>query len=341
MPEHAGAAAWLERVWYGGQGGGWLRPLGWLYRGLMALRAQAYRHHLLRSERVDIPVIVVGNLTVGGTGKTPLTAWLVARLVEQGYKPGIATRGHGRSGQGVLQVSATHLPAEVGDEPVLLARRTGVPVCVAARRLDAARQLQAIGCDVIVCDDGLQHLALGRDLEIAVVDGQRGLGNGRLLPAGPLREPRSRLATVDFVVLNGGDQAAAMTWPGALRMRLEGSVVLPLEPGTAPRSLEAFKGQRVHAVSGIGNPGRFFASLRAAGLDVVEHPFPDHHAFVAADLAFDDAEPVLMTEKDAVKCEAFADPRLWYVPVEAGFAASDAARLTASLVALFRQGERS
>jgi tetraacyldisaccharide 4'-kinase len=201
--------------------------------------------------------------------------------------------------------------------------------------------LQAIGCDVIVCDDGLQHLALERDLEIAVVDGARGLGNGRLLPAGPLREPPGRLASVDVVVLNGGSDATAAAWPSALRMGLEGAMALPVQQGSAARSLESFKGQGVHAVSGIGNPGRFFASLHAAGLAVIEHPFPDHHPFVAQDLSFGDDAPVLMTEKDAVKCEAFADPRLWYVPVEAGFAAGDAARLTASLVALFRQGERS
>lgn len=343
MPEVRQAAAWLERVWYGGQGGAWLRPLGLLYRGVVALRAKAYRLGLLRSERVDIPVIVVGNLSVGGTGKTPLTAWLVAKLLAQGRRPGIATRGHGRAArqaEGALQVTTGHGPADVGDEPLLLARRTGVPVCVAARRVEAARALEAVGCDVIVCDDGLQHLALARDLEIAVVDGARGLGNGRLLPAGPLREPPARLASVDFVVLNGGDAAMAAAWPGALHMRLYGDAVLPVRPGAAPRSLADFAGQAVHAVAGIGNPSRFFAQLREAGLAPIEHAFPDHHAFSAADLDFGDAAPVLMTEKDAVKCESFADNRHWYVPVEAGFGADDAARLSASLVSLCQQGER-
>ena len=341
MPDARSAAAWLERVWYGGQGGQLLRPLGQLYRWIVALRGLCYRQGVLRSERMGVPVLVVGNLTVGGTGKTPLTAWLVAQLVAMGRKPGIATRGHGRKTGEVLCVSASHDAATVGDEPLLLSRRTGVPVCVAARRADAARALQAAGCDIVVCDDGLQHLALSRDLEIAVVDGVRGLGNGRLLPAGPLREPPSRLDSVDFVVLNGGDDGTAGDWPGALRMRLVGSQALPLLRNEAARPLSSFNGQHVHAVSGIGNPGRFFASLRAAGLSILEHPFPDHHAFVAADLAFDDAAPVLMTEKDAVKCEAFADTRLWYVPVEAGFAAADAARLRAGLESLCRQGERS
>ncbi|MEY4760437.1 MAG: hypothetical protein RLZZ200_293 [Pseudomonadota bacterium] len=341
MPEPRGVAGWLERVWYGGQGGMGLRPFSLLYRVVLGLRSRCYRLGVFRSERIDVPVIVVGNLTVGGTGKTPLTAWLVAQLLDLGRKPGVATRGHGRKGQGVLRVRASHSAAEVGDEPLLLARRTGVPVCVAARRADAGRALQAEGCDIIVCDDGLQHLALGRDLEIAVIDGRRGLGNGRLLPSGPLREPESRLGAVDFIVLNGADEASARRWPEALRMQLSGSLAQPLDPAGAARPLSSFAGQRVHAVSGIGNPQRFFGSLRDQGIDVVEHPFPDHHAFVAGDLAFGDAAPVIMTEKDAVKCEAFADTRCWYVPVEAGFPAADAARLLAGLESLCRRGERN
>jgi tetraacyldisaccharide 4'-kinase len=340
MPDTRRLAAWLERVWYGGEGGSCLRPLSVLYRVVVAVRAAAYRCGLFRQERVDIPVVVVGNLTVGGTGKTPLTAWLVGQLKAQGHRPGVATRGHGRQGQGVLRVDADHAAADVGDEPLLLARRTGVPVCVASRRIEAARALQAEGCDVVVCDDGLQHLALARDLEIAVIDGSRGLGNGRLLPAGPLRESPSRLRHVDFVVVNGGGAAAATAWPEALRMALSGDGALSLSEG-AIRPLSAFAGARVHAVAGIGNPSRFFDQLRAGGLDLVEHPFPDHHAFSAADFVFGDDLPVLMTEKDAVKCQAFADHRLWYVPVEAGFAASDAARLSASLESLFEQGERN
>jgi len=343
MPEASPVAAWLERVWYGGQGGAWLRPLGLLYRGIVAARSVAYRLGLLRSGRVTVPVIVVGNLSVGGTGKTPLTACLVAQLKALGHHPGIATRGHGRkgaAGQGVLRVEATHTAADVGDEPLLLARRTGVPVCVASRRLAAAEALQALGCDVVVCDDGLQHLPLGRDLEIAVIDGARGLGNGRLLPAGPLREPPSRLRHVDLVVVNGGSDAVLADFPGALRMTLSGDIARPVGGEAEARPLASFAGQRVHAVAGIGNPGRFFGQLRGAGLDPLEHALPDHHQFTASDLAFGDERPVLMTEKDAVKCQSFADHRLWYVPVEASFGAQDAARLSASLESLFPQGER-
>ncbi|MEN9705977.1 MAG: hypothetical protein RLZZ393_1856 [Pseudomonadota bacterium] len=343
MPDASRLARWLEGVWYGGRGGGWLRPFGMLYRLLVAVRVAGYRLRLFRAYRAGIPVIVVGNISVGGTGKTPLAAWVVNVLQSAGHRPGIATRGHGRQGGGVTQVQAWHGAAEVGDEPLLLARRTGAPVCVAARRADAVRVLQSAGCDVVVCDDGLQHLALGRDLEIAVVDGSRGLGNARVLPAGPLRETPSRLREVDFVVVNG---AGPLTVPAGstptLRMTLSGDVARPVHAGAAPsRPLADFAGRPVRAVAGIGNPARFFEHLRAAGLTPLEHPFPDHHAFQPGDFAFGDDLPVLMTEKDAVKCQSFADHRLWYVPVEASFVAEDAARLSASLESLFEQGERT
>ena len=345
MPETAVRSAWLERIWYAGAPGLWLRPLSLLYGAIVALRRGCFARGLFRRAQLDVPVIVVGNISVGGTGKTPLTAWIAARLLTLGARPGIATRGHGRQGREVLRVTAASTAREVGDEPLLLARRTGVPVCVAARRADAARMLRAAGCDIVVCDDGLQHLQLARDLEIAVVDAARGLGNGRLLPEGPLREPASRLASVDLVVLNvaGGEPAglpatgtaaAALAAAGALSMRLVGDQVLPASGSGAGRSLASFCGQPVHAVAGIGNPSRFFAQLRAAGLAIVEHPWPDHHGFSAADLDFGDAAPVLMTEKDAVKCAGFATSRHWYVPVEAVFDAPDDARLTQSLAAL-------
>ena len=340
MPEDPSGSTWLDRIWYAGAPGAWLLPLSLLYRAVIGLRRAAYAAGLLKQTRVDVPVIVVGNLTVGGTGKTPLTAWLVARLLALGLRPGIATRGHGRRQGGALRVTPASTAAEVGDEPLLLARRTGVPVCVAARRAEAARQLRDAGCDVVVCDDGLQHLALARDLAIVVVDAARGFGNGRRLPAGPLREPASRLDRADLVVVNvaGGLAMPAGVGEGALRMHLEGELALPVAGKGSPRPLAGFRGQRVHAVAGIGNPQRFFAQLRAAGLDFDARPWPDHHAFQAADITFADAAPVLMTEKDAVKCAAFAGERHWYVPVEATFDAPDEARLMQRLAALCKPG---
>jgi len=221
----------------------------------------------------------------------------------------------------------------VGDEPLLLRQRTGCDVVVSVDRALGAEMLVQRGADVIVSDDGLQHLRLVRDLEIVIVDGARGFGNGRLLPAGPLREPSSRTALANLVVINGRPEHASITRLPASRdlppvqMALFAGRVLPVAGARADRALESFRGQRVHAVAGIGNPWRFFADLRGRGLDLVEHAFPDHHPFTAADLDFGDGAPVLMTEKDAVKCRAFADSRLWYVPVSARFSDAQAAEL--------------
>ncbi len=340
MPEHSGWEARFNRIWYGRGFAPWLWPLAWLFGGLVRLRHGLYELGLRQGVRVEVPVLVVGNLTVGGTGKTPLTVYLSDCLRSLGRRPGIATRGHGSATAQVRRVNPDSSPAEVGDEPVLLLRRTGVPVCVAARRADAARALIAAGCDVILCDDGLQHLALARDLEIAVVDAARGLGNGRLLPAGPLREPASRLASVDLVVLNVSDAAAARyDWPGALRMRLVGDEAVSLTGCLPNRPLADFRDAPVHAVAAIGNPDRFFRQLREAGLQLQEHAFPDHHAFAPGELDFDDGCAVLMTEKDAVKCAPFANNHLWFVPVEAVFDAADEARLMQCLAALPDRGE--
>jgi tetraacyldisaccharide 4'-kinase len=237
-------------------------------------------------------------------------------------------------------VQAHSTAAEVGDEPLLLQQRTGLPVCVAARRIDAARALVAAGCDVVLCDDGLQHLALARDLEICVVDGSRGFGNGMFVPAGPLREPRSRLHSVDLVVINtSADQSTAADVPSGLQMRLLGDLAWPLSGSQSPRPLPEFAGSALHAVAAIGNPGRFFAQLRRAGLAPVEHIFADHHQYAAADLQFAQGQVLLMTEKDAVKCRSFAAPGHWYVPVEATFAAADAQHLRQRLSALFTGGD--
>lgn len=315
-------AARLEDLWYGRRAGGWLlAPLAFLFALGAALRRRAYRHGWRRTYRVRVPVVVVGNLTVGGTGKSPLVAALATTLRRRGFRPGILTRGYGVSLKTPRNVTVDSDPAQVGDEARMLARDTGLPVVASVDRVAGAEALVARGVDVIVCDDGLQHYALHRDVEIVVIDAVRGLGNGRLLPAGPLREGSARLASVDAVVLHGAQSAQAAEaspWRGR-----DGVWLMQLVPEAArnlcePRrwcALEQFRGQRVHAVAGIGHPARFFAVLRAAGLEVIEHPFPDHHAFVATDLDFGDSLPVLMTAKDAVKCRSFAQASWFELPV--------------------------
>ncbi|MET0580925.1 MAG: tetraacyldisaccharide 4'-kinase, partial [Pseudoxanthomonas sp.] len=261
---------------------------------------------------VPVPVVVVGNISVGGTGKTPLTIALVQRLQSQGWNPGVASRGYGRRDQASpAWVESGTAPTEGGDEPVLIARRTGVKVRVDRDRAAAARALVAAGCDIVVCDDGLQHYRLHRDLEIEVIDGGRRYGNNRLLPAGPLREPPQRSAQCDFRVVNGGD-ASFGEWP----MQLRADQALPLQGGRS-RPLTSFGGHRVHAVAGIGNPKRFFEMLRSLGIGVVPHAFADHHRYVASDFDFGSELPVLMTEKDAVKCAGLANEWYYSVPVTA------------------------
>ncbi len=289
-----------------------LLPLSWLFCLVADLRRLAYRRGWLHSTRVPVPVIVVGNITVGGAGKTPLVLHLIDLLRSLGHRPGVISRGYGaRSALGPRPVTGDSDPRELGDEPVLVARRAACPVWVAPRRAEAARALlDQGGCDVLICDDGLQHYALQRDLEIALVD-NRGLGNGLCLPAGPLRERAARLARVDAVVGNGTD------WPGAWRMDLEPQRLVGVSGLAGERALDELVGERVHALAGIGSPARFFATLRGAGLRPLEHPLPDHHAFRPTDIAFDDGLAVLMTEKDAVKCAQFAGPQHWYLRVGA------------------------
>jgi tetraacyldisaccharide 4'-kinase len=269
-----------------------------------------------REQRLPVPVVVVGNIAVGGTGKTPFVIWLVERLREWGWRPGVVSRGYGgRAREWPQRVLPGSDPALVGDEPVLVARRAGCPVVVGPDRVAAARALLDGGAvDVVVSDDGLQHYRLWRDLEIAVVDATRGLGNGRLIPAGPLREPPSRLGEVALVVANGPGWTAPAGRQVTMRLAAWQAEALD---GSGPRLLSDFAGQTVHAVAGIGNPARFFAMLSQQGIGLVVHPFPDHHAFARADLEFGDGLPVLMTEKDAVKCRAFGAPNQWVVPVEA------------------------
>lgn len=322
---------WFIETWYGGtRRGRWLWPLAAIYALASALDRALYLAGLRRVYRAPVPVLVIGNVTAGGTGKTPLVLWLAARLSGRGLRVGIVSRGYGRRGAGARRVSPRDPAAAVGDEPALLARRLGLPVAVAAARADAVRLLED-ECDVILADDGLQHHALARDAEIAVVDGWRGLGNGLRLPAGPLRESPARLDRVDAVVVNGG----GYTRPGALRMDIEATRFVEVATGRA-LPVTAFAGQRAHAVAALGHPERFFALLRELGVEPLERRFRDHHAFSPGDIAGGGALPVLMTEKDAVKCREFAPPGTWYLEVGARFAAEDERRLLAVIEGALR-----
>jgi tetraacyldisaccharide 4'-kinase len=317
--------AWLERRWYAPPPAPLLlQPLAALYGAV----AQARRARLAgTAQRLRVPVIVVGNLSVGGTGKTPFTIWLVERLREWGLHPGVISRGYGgRALVYPFRVAADSDPAQAGDEPVMMQRRLLCPLYVGPDRVAAARALLAEAqVDVIVADDGLQHYRLARDLELCVVDGARRFGNGALLPAGPLREPPARLREVDLAIVNGADWRPEGV--AAIGMTLEPGAAQPLAGG-AEKTLERFAGQTVHAVAGIGHPPRFFELLRQHGITVIAHPFADHHRYTAADLAFGaDRLPVLMTEKDAVKCRPFAQPQHWVVPVQARIGEADAARV--------------
>lgn len=306
----------LQAGWYGAKRSPWwCYPLAALYGAVAAFRRRLYRYGWLRAVRLPCPVIVVGNITAGGTGKTPLTLALADALRTRGYRPGVVSRGYGGSEGGPVLLSNASTPAEVGDEPCLI-HASGVPVAIGRDRPAAAQLLLAAGCDVVIADDGLQHYRLARDVEICVIDGERRFGNARLLPAGPLREPVQRLQQVDFRICNGGHAQA-----GEVPMRLRGGTVRALCDEDV-RPVASFAGQRVHAIAAIGHPQRFFASLAAQGLELIPHAFPDHHAFAPDDLAFHDGLPVLMTEKDAVKCRPFAQPHWWSVPVTADLPAS-------------------
>lgn len=320
---------WLEQGWYGRAPRPALLPLAAIYGGVVALRAWLYRRGVLPATHPGVPTIVVGNLTVGGTGKTPLVIWLATRLRERDRKPGVVLRGYGGTQRGPRRVRPGDDPREVGDEAVLIAQRSGCAVAIGANRAAAAKLLVGDGCDIIIADDGLQHRALRRDLEVLVIDGERGFGNGALLPAGPLRE-RPRLARFAGLLVVHGDDHQGVAPPGipALRMRLQARPPRRLVDDGESR-LEDLRAARVHALAGIGHPRRFFDLLRVIGADPVEHPLPDHHQFQPADLGFEDGLPIVMTEKDAVKCRRLAGGRdgLFYLPVAAELPQADAARL--------------
>jgi len=318
----------VDRLWYGGH---WLSiplaPVGWCYAGVVSLRRLAYVCGLMPVLNLPVPVLVVGNLTVGGTGKTPLVIWLVEFLRSEGWRPGVVSSGYGgRMTRQPQQVRPDSSPEMVGDEPVLIAKRTRCPVAVGAQRAVAAEELiRHTDCDIVVCDDGLQHLALGRDIEIAVVDGDRRFGNGHCLPAGPLRDLPGRIDSVDLVVANG--KAAR----GEFLMEYQALPLRSLRDPGRSRDISSLRGREVHAVAGIGNPQRFFSSLRGHEIHIHKHDFPDHYPFRASDLQFDDDLPVVMTEKDAVKCINFAADDWWYVPVEAQLPGAFQHRLRALL----------
>lgn len=347
--------ALLQKLWYGGRALAWpVWPLSLLFQAVSVSRRRR-QQRAAAAEELSLPVVVVGNISVGGTGKTPLLIALAQALQQAGLRPGIVSRGYGgKAPHYPFSVTPASDPAESGDEALLISAATGCPVVVDPDRLSAVRQLEAEGrCDVILSDDGLQHYRMPRTVEMVVIDGQRGLGNGFCLPAGPLRESSDRLATVDFVVVNGepapallnqlaragvtlrddavagfgettsetpqaGKPVSEKPRPGKVmlhRIALEPAQLRTLKPGQAlpPSDWQGLR--QVHAVAGIGHPERFFATLESLGFDVIRHPFPDHHEFVAEDLAFGDGLPVLMTAKDAVKCQPFAEDHHWVLDV--------------------------
>ncbi len=306
---------WLQQHWYR------LTPLhlilfpiSLVFLALSSLRRWLYRNGILPSHRLPLPVIVVGNISVGGTGKTPLTLALAQEFIEHGWHPFVVSRGHGGKARQTQRVTADSDVRQVGDEPLLMAGRNLCPVWIGKNRVATARAAMQANpqCDVVLCDDGLQHYRLQRDVEIAVIDGSRALGNGLLLPAGPLREPASRLLDLDAIVVNGGDAP-----PGQFAMHLSGQTFHSLIAPGKTASPAAFQSRHIHAVAGIGNPERFFRHLEALNIPFTPHAFPDHHPYRAAELSFADCDAILLTEKDAVKCASFADARYWVLRVDA------------------------
>lgn len=309
---------WLD-AWYGQRR--WtllLLPVMWLFILLAAVRRYWVLRYLQKS--FVTPVIVVGNISVGGTGKTPLLISLVSYLQQQGYTPGVISRGYSSAAPHYpYLLDATSTAVQAGDEPLAIFQRTGCKVCVGADRIASARLLEDEGCDVLLSDDGLQHYRLGRAIEIAVIDGQRGVGNGFRLPVGPLRESVSRLKTVDWVVVNSPTdnfQLPQLPELFYIPMQIKPAALINMQSGQ-PVAIATFNEQRVHAVAGIGNPERFYQTLDQCSLKPIAHRFPDHHIYTATDFNFDEHLPVVMTEKDAVKCRTFAQADWYYLPVTA------------------------
>ncbi len=307
----------LTKSWYEQQG--WtqaLKPLAKIFAWQVAKRRSAYQQGKYKIWQAPVPVLVVGNICVGGVGKTPLVAALCELLLEHGWRPAIVSRGYGgKATKYPYQVTSSSVARECGDEPLLLYQRTECPVVVDPNRVSAVQHLLAnTDCNLIISDDGLQHYALGRDIEIAVIDGARGLGNGLMIPAGPLREPKDRLNEVDFIIING---LGFVTEQPCLGMSLKADQLVNIITGKVMPVDALINSSFVHAVAGIGNPKRFFESLKQLGYTLECHEFNDHHSFVAKDIWFEDDRPVIMTEKDAVKCNVFAGQNCWYLKVSA------------------------
>ena len=300
----------------------WYRPefksiILWLlmtvYVFFVGLRKSLYRHKILTCYEFDVPIIIVGNITVGGTGKTPTVIYLVELLKKHGFNPGVVSRGYkGRSKQ-ICPVTPQTDPLWVGDEPVQIAKRANCPVVVGRNRVKAVDYLlNNFSVNVVICDDGLQHYALARHIEIAVIDGNRRFGNGFCLPLGPLRESLSRLDSVDLLLTNGG-----LAQDGEFSLNLYASKIYNICYPKREYLLEEIPFKTVHAVAGIGNPEQFFTYLKSLGLNIIPHVFPDHYRFESFDLCFKDPYPIIMTEKDAVKCRKFATMNFWCMPVDA------------------------
>lgn len=290
----------------------WLLPLSYLFRAIVAIRRYYYHYSDAKLIHFDVPVIVVGNISVGGTGKTPIVIALVKLLQAQGWKPGVISRGYGRHHAYVIRpVVPSSDPRICGDEPVVIAEQCECPVMVGVDRVRTAERLLAdTDCNIIISDDGLQHYALRRDIEIVVLNHQQYLGNEHCLPAGPLREPVSRLKTVDFVLTSGikGAEYPIERTMGEPVNIMSGKSI----------TWTNFPKEDVHVIAGIAHPQNFFTGLQDAGLEITSHSFPDHHVYLPSELDFAKGKTLLMTEKDAIKCRYFAEPTWWYVPLEVG-----------------------
>lgn len=329
----SGIAERLPRLWYRRQLSFALvpfLPISWFFKLIVWLRRGGYRFNLFRSYCLAAPVVVVGNVTVGGSGKTPLVIWLAESLRQRGWRPGIISRGYGGTSAEAQEVTLDSVSSVVGDEPLLLVRRSRVPVFVGRDRVAAGRALLAKHpeCNIVISDDGLQHYRLQRSAELVMFDG-RGTGNSRLLPAGPLRESLHRLSVVTAVVWNscsvkqGAIEAATISVP-QFEMTLTGERFVSLSDESKCCTARDLIGKRLFAIAGIGDPSRFFSQLAALGLDFEARPFPDHHRYTAADLVFADDGVLLMTEKDAVKCAAIVAREAWVLPVAAQVQATSA-----------------
>jgi len=327
-------STFITRSWY--QGALWLYlllPLNLLYSLVIYLRQTLFQLQIFKAYHAKVPVVVVGNITLGGTGKSPLVTYLVESLQEMGFKPGVVSRGYGASiaTKEVREVFSDSSVLEVGDEPLMLKLRVGCPIFVSPTRSLAVKALEAQGCDIVITDDGMQHYALARDIEICVFDGERKWGNGHLLPMGPMREPLKRIKKTDYIVMNGADWSSSIKpKQAALRMDLEASKLQSLNDEQS-LPLSSFSSRKVNAIAGIGNPQRFFNTLVNHGLLVESQVFGDHHPFTQADVCFENGLPLLMTEKDAVKCRQFNLSDAWYLPVSAKLSDDLAAKIITSL----------